>query len=86
MPKTIQRYSPAIMERVRQNLGLKAEDESRDTEIIEMSPGELFNHCLIWEGIIGYTYTIRSMVEEIYRIKLPRLTGKQNKGKDCFWD
>ena len=66
MPK----YSPEVMGRVRQVLGLEEDDESRDAEIEAMSPNEVFRRCLEWEGLIGWTEDICGMVEDIYKVKL----------------
>ena len=59
-----------IMEKVRQRLGLEPYDTSRDDEINRMSHDSVFDHCLTWEGIIGYGYTIKGWVESIYDITL----------------
>lgn len=64
------KYSLAVMERVRYSLGLEEDDESRDAEIEAMSSEELFVRCLEWEGIIGYSETIKSMIRDIYKVKL----------------
>ena len=60
------RYSSQVMERVRQRLGLEEGDKSRDAEIEAMSQYYVLDHCLCWEGIIGYTQTIIDMVGDVY--------------------
>jgi len=63
-------YPEYIMELVRQHLGLEHYDTSRDEEIGNMSHGSVLDHCLEWEGIIGYGHTITSWVEDIYGVSL----------------
>lgn len=63
-------YPDYIMEKVRQRLGLESGDTSRDGEIERMSHDTLFNHCLEWEGIIGFDYTIRNFVIDIYGVRI----------------
>lgn len=59
-------YPDYIMESVRQRLGLEPYDTSRDDEINSMPHNAIFDHCLEWEGIIGYGYTIRNWIMDIY--------------------
>jgi len=63
-------YPEYVMESVRQNLGLEADDMSMDSEINGMSKREVFARCLEWEGIIGYEYKILSLVSEIFGVDL----------------
>jgi len=63
-------YPNYIMEKVRQHLGLESWDTSRDEEINSMSHGIVFQHCLEWEGIIGYSYKITDWIEQIFSVKL----------------
>ena len=64
------KYSPVVMERVRQRLGLEEDDKSRDKDIEAMSPFKLLDHCLCWEGIIGFTHLFKDLVREIYGVEL----------------
>lgn len=64
------KYSESIMECVRQRLGLERYDDSRDEEINELSPNEILQHVCNWNGLIGYATTIKSWIEDIYKIKL----------------
>lgn len=66
------KYSEGVMNSVRQQLWLEEGDTSRDNEIANMSRGEVFSYCLNWKGIIGFDYTIRNFVEEIFRVKLEK--------------
>ena len=63
-------YPDYIMEKVRQHLGLESYDTSRDNEINMMSHSSVFQHCLEWEGIIGYDLAILDWVKEIYGVTL----------------
>jgi len=67
------RWSPHIMDKVRQWKGLSGWDTSKDAEIDEMSRNEVFDACLEWEGIIGYGSTIRGWIEDIYGVPLSAL-------------
>lgn len=64
------KYPEYIMELVRQHLGLEHYDTSRDEEIGTMSHDSVLDHCLEWEGIIGYGYTITGWVQDIYGVTL----------------
>jgi len=63
-------YKGYIMDKVRQHLGLETYDNSRDMDINGMTHDSILDHCLEWEGIIGYGNSIRGWVEEIYGIVL----------------
>ena len=63
-------YPNYIMERMRQRLGLKPWDTSRDEEINNMSHDTVFNNFLEWEGIIGYGHIIRTLIMDIYGVTL----------------
>ncbi len=69
-PATIPRYPNNIMEPVRRHLGLESLDKSRDEEINRMTHHEVFEHVLLWEGIIGYDYAILNWIREIYGVTL----------------
>lgn len=63
-------YPNYIMEKVRQHLGLEPYDTSRDEEINSMSHRSILDHCLEWEGIIGYTGQIIGWIDDIYGVSL----------------
>lgn len=48
------KYPDYIMENVRQNLGLKKDDTSKDDMIMKLPKEEVFNKCCRWMGIDGY--------------------------------
>lgn len=60
------KYSQYIMEDVRRNLGLEYDDESRDEDINNMEPDEVFERFLTWQGIMGYSSHIIHAVRDIY--------------------
>ena len=64
------KYPTYIMDKVRQRLGLEPGDTSRDEEINNMTHDQVFAHCLMWEGILGYEFTIRRWITEIYGVTL----------------
>lgn len=63
-------YSRAVMSRVRQQLGLDEDDTQKDGQIEIMSKREIFDKCLIWEGIMGYDYQILSWINDIWKVEL----------------
>lgn len=42
-------------------------------EFNTMSPNELFDLVCTWEGMIGYSYEIKSWVKDIYGVDLDEL-------------
>ena len=60
------KYPEYIMKKVRQRIGLELNDNSKDEEIEIMSPGEIIDAVLEWEGIIGYTEFIVDLVFDVY--------------------
>lgn len=64
------KYDTNIMGALRQNLGLKADDVSKDQLINTMSKDEVLDRVATWNGLLGYGYTIKSWVERIYGIML----------------
>lgn len=63
-------YPNYIMEKVRQRLGLESWDTSQDEDINSMTHMSVFDHCLNWEGMIGYTLQIMDWVQDIYGVSL----------------
>jgi len=66
----VPKYPIYIMQMVRQHLNLESYDTSRDSEINAMTHNEIFDHCLEWEGIIGYGGTLHSWVFDIFGVTL----------------
>lgn len=64
------KYPENIMECVRQRLGLEKYDDSKDEEINQLLPDEVFEHVCNWNGILGYATTIKSWIGDIYKIDL----------------
>lgn len=64
------KYFDYIMEAVRQNLGLEADDTSRDDEISGMTRQEVLTRVCNWNGLINYAETIREWIEDIWGIDL----------------
>ena len=68
--KTKEPYPRNIIVRLRQRKDLDEDDTSRDKELLALSPDEAFDEVLCWEGIQGYTETIKSWINDIYGIQL----------------
>lgn len=64
------KYSEEIMECVRQRWGLERFDDSRDEEINQLSHDEVFGHVCNWNGFLGYSDTIKTWIESIYKVDL----------------
>ncbi|WP_206459421.1 hypothetical protein [Anaerovorax sp. IOR16] len=59
-------YNEDIMENVRQNLGIEPDDESMDSEIMEMDKREVLERYFNWLGVIGFADTIVNAVDGIF--------------------
>lgn len=64
------KYPESIMECVRQRFGLEKYDDSRDEEINQLSQDEVLEHVCNWNGLLGYSSTIKSWIGDIYKINL----------------
>lgn len=62
------KYPEEIMECVRQRWGLERFDGSKDEEINQLSPDEVFDHVCNWNGMLGYATTIKTWIRDIYNI------------------
>jgi len=72
--KNTDRIHESILDDIRGNTRFGRENFT-DEEINNKSNYDLFNHWLNWNGIIGYTGTILSVVKEIYDTELK---GEEN--------
>lgn len=63
-------YPDYVMQAVRQNLGRKPNDKSSDEIIMGMEPDSVLDMALSWEGICGYGYFVKKLVQDIYRVNL----------------
>ena len=63
-------YSDEVMETVRQCMDLEPEDISRDSEIAKLSRLEVFEKCLNWEGIVGFSGQILAYIKGVYGVDL----------------
>ena len=64
------KYPENIMRYLRQRKGLEPDDTTCDDEINLMTPNEAFEEVLMWDGLIGHGYKIKSWIEDIYGIDL----------------
>lgn len=64
------KYTEDVMECVRQRLGLEKYDDSKDEVINQLSPDEVLGHVCNWNGLLGYAYTIKSWIRDIYKLDL----------------
>lgn len=72
------KYLDSIMEAVRQNLGLEADDTSKDDEINEMTRQEVLDRVCKWNGLIGYADTIREWIEDIWGVDLDNVAERHD--------
>lgn len=64
-------YPDYIMAYVRQRLGLKADDTSRDNYIMELDKDMVFDMVCEWNGLLGgYGEQIRRWICDIFEISL----------------
>jgi hypothetical protein len=63
-------YPENILKIFREMHDLEEGDTSIDNEIYDLSPNELFDAILRYEGIIGYDYTIKCWIRDIYQIEI----------------
>ena len=54
-----------VLDSIRMNLGLEANDNSKDAKIEQMSADELFERYMAWHGIIGFESAILQAVNDI---------------------
>lgn len=65
-----QNYPEYIIQRLKDRRDIDYSDKTRDEEFQNMSPREVFEDILEWEGICGYTSLILTWIEDIYKVKL----------------
>lgn len=65
-------YPESILQVFREIRGLEEDDTSRDAEIYERTPNEIFEAVLVWHGILGYTEIIKGWVKDIYGVNLDK--------------
>lgn len=65
------KYSEEIMRCLREREGLSKYDFSKDEELNQMSPNEVFDNVVKWNGLLGgYSDTIKGWIREIYGVDL----------------
>lgn len=66
----IEKYNEVIMRNLRERLDLEPDDTSKDKKIMSMDKRKVFDEYLEWEGISGWTSTILSVIEDIFKVEL----------------
>lgn len=74
--KNTEKINKRIIDDVRENLGLKRGDTSKDDEINSMSPNEIFDRWCEWNGFINYSKTFRAVIDSIYGVDIDYDTMK----------
>lgn len=59
-------YPEYIMKVLRQRRGLEEDDTRLDEEFNLMTPPEVLEEVLEWDGLIGYFCTIKKWIDDIY--------------------
>lgn len=80
--KNTERISKGIIDDVRENLGLKRGDTSKDDKINSMSSNEIFNRWCEWNGFINYSETFREVIGSIYGMNINYDTMKLKDDQD----
>jgi hypothetical protein len=78
-------YPENILSDVRNNLGAYEDGANLkeiDEEISQMSPGEVFERVLVWNGLIDYKGTIRRWIRGIYGLDIE--AGDKHK-RETVW-
>lgn len=71
------KYSEEIIQYLRQRYDLNKFDYSSDDEINKLSPNEVFEHVVKWNGLLGeYHSVIKAWVKEIYGVDLNKIMNK----------
>ena len=68
-------YPEYIMRMLRQRLGLEPNDTSRDEELSLMTPSDAFEEVLEWNGLIGFSSTIKAWIEDTYGFNIDEVVG-----------
>lgn len=63
-------YDKAIMEAVRQRMGLEKDDTSKDEYIMSLDKRTVFREFCEWNGLLGWSDNILLALENIYDICL----------------
>ena len=63
-------YDKAIMEAVRQRIGLEKDDTSKDGYIMTLDKRTVFREFCEWNGLLGWSDNILLALENIYDIRL----------------
>lgn len=64
-------YNDDVMKAVRQSLGYKEDDTTRDEVIMEMPKEDVFQRYCQWNGLLGGWYQwLIDAVESIYEVEL----------------
>ena len=74
-----QNYDEYIMEKIREASGMECDDTSRDYELERLSPEEVFEMILEYEGIIGYANRILGWIQDVFKVKLNPYGGGQSR-------
>jgi hypothetical protein len=67
------KYPEYIVKKLRKRLGLDENDTSQDSYIEDYSKSEAFSEVLNWDGLIGWDYSIKEYVKDIYGVDLYEL-------------
>lgn len=71
-----QNYPKHIIVVLRQWEGLEEDDDSRDDEFQSMSPYEVYEAVLEWEGIYGYAEYILQLIQSVFKVDVVEVSRK----------
>ena len=72
-------YPNYVLKVLRQKFGKSEDDTSMDEYFQTISPDEVFNEILEWEGFLGYTHKILSWIQDIYKVRLNNQLHEQGR-------
>lgn len=80
--KNTERINKRIIDDIREHLGLKRGDTSKDDKINGMSPNEIFERWCDWNGFINYSKMFRAVICSIYGIEIDCDTMKLKQDRE----
>ena len=72
-------YPDYVLKVLRQRFRKSEDDTSMDEYFQTISPDEVFNEILEWEGLLGYTHRILSWIQDIYKVRLNNQLHEQSR-------
>lgn len=70
-------YPADVIGCLRQRAGLEIDDKSMDKQFLDMTPSEVFQDVVGWNGLLGgYDTVIKDWIKSIYKVDLDKVETK----------